>query len=383
MASNERDDYATDGQQIAVLCVSNFSSLLSIFGSTSIIYIIVRNKKCRTRQQSGSRRGGEDPSSGMFHRLMLGLSAGDCLVSLSTIIAPYLQPPDEHLLAARGSTSTCSFAGVLLYAILSAASYNSCLAFFYYKTIRVGDTEQQVSRRYEKWMHIFSVGLFVVFNAIAIPLEAYNPTESTRLCDIAQAPTNCDIDQDLECTRGQYTDSLSTTVLLLLVSLGVVGITLTTLVFIHVRQVFKASQKYRYEDQSSENKRKHRLAVQAILYCVTMVNLFLWGLSSTIFENQVPGETRAHLGRPRVFAFLILQSFFFPLQGFFNFIIYTHPRLHSNLQRFPDNTFTYSFLRLYFEEDLPQTSFQKSSVRGISREEKKTTADEFKQEGEE
>ena len=331
-AETGRQDYASRPQQMAVLFVQALSSILSTAGSISIIYIIVRNRKWE---------------KSLFHRLMLGLSVGDCIVSLGTLMGPYLQPPDELLLAASGTTASCSFAAVLQYALVSNVYYNGFIAVYYYRTIRLGEREERLSKAYEKWMHAVSISLSVVTSVVALSLGAYNPEESARLCGFAFYPTDCDRNKDLECTRGQYTKEITLSVLCLITIPAVSGIVLTILVYRHVKRVYNKSRKYRYNAEERESQRKQRLAQQAVMYCWAYINAFVWGVSSFTFESLVHGETRANLGRPGIFAYLLMHAFCFPLQGFINYLVYTRPRYRKSREMHPDRSSIYALSQVY------------------------------------
>ena len=329
-----RDDYATREQQIVALSVFSFSCTLSIAGSFSIIVLILRNKKWRST------------NGGLFHRLMLGISVSDTIASMGLLISPYLQPRNEYLMGARGNTASCSFAGALIYTALLAIYYNCSLAFYYYRTIVKGEKEDKLSRLYEKWMHGVPICLYVVFNAVALGTKAYNPWEASRSCAISHFPMNCQDDPNVECTRGLYTMELGYSALGLIAVPSVTGVVLTVLVYLHVRRILIASQKYRYEDQEQENRRKHQVALQSVWYCVAYVNVLLWVASFTIFD-QTTTNTASILGSPQVFTYLLLHSFFFPLQGFINFINFVRPRYLMNRKTYSDRSCCYSLVRVY------------------------------------
>ena len=76
---DERLTSLSDAQQIILCVLMIFSGCLSVFGSATIIYRVIKNPT----------------GTNSYNRIMLGLSFFDILASMSLITTPFLLPAES------------------------------------------------------------------------------------------------------------------------------------------------------------------------------------------------------------------------------------------------------------------------------------------------
>ena len=207
----------TDHQERVLSVLFVFSGLLSIIGSSIIIYKILfkkilrpivtrveinshakqttasgifrsnRNLNVPTREASGtgavvgdksgltksSRTSIVTTTAAMstpttpYDRIMLGLSIYDVIASVSYVLTPFMGVgvSDSARIWSIGTPATCTMMGVLQQISFGAVWYNCMLSYYYLATIRFGVKRHVFAQLAEKWIH---VGTTFYFWATAI-----------------------------------------------------------------------------------------------------------------------------------------------------------------------------------------------------------------------
>lgn len=86
-------------------------------------------------------------------------------------------------------------------------------------------------------------------------------------------------------------------------------------------------------DQNRSKARRTRLrqtALQALFYVLAWMNTYLWVGVARALEDLGASDG--------FFAIRMMSAIFYPLQGFFNFLIFVRPRLHDLRQRYPNES---------------------------------------------
>lgn len=136
----------TDSQEKTLSLLSVIAAILSICGSSVIIYRIFKFRQETTP----------------YERIMLGLSSYDIVASLTFGLAPFLAPSStSERVWAIGSDATCSFHGFLSQLSFAAVMYNAWLAYYYLFTVRLGMKRYDFARRFEVSMHAFTFLYFI------------------------------------------------------------------------------------------------------------------------------------------------------------------------------------------------------------------------------
>ena len=87
-----------------------------------------------------------------------------------------------------------------------------------------------------------------------------------------------------------------------------------------------------YASADTKSRRRSReFAIQAFLYCVFFFLAFIFGSINIMLVNWGPEQPYMPL--------MVIQSFFGPMLGFFNFLVYVRPRLIAYQRLHPDKSF--------------------------------------------
>ena len=181
----------TEGQALALSITMKTVSCLSICASLCIIQRV---------------RSNNNLLSHIYHRIMLTLSIYDVLASSAMFFGTMPIPKDnnvhsEYFYGNIGNEYTCTIQGVALNTgVLSVSICTAFLCLYFVMCVKYSWREDQL-RKLEIAMRIC---LFVAFvwGMIPIPFELYNPTEF--FCWIQVYPINCDVDDELDCIRGNH-----------------------------------------------------------------------------------------------------------------------------------------------------------------------------------
>ena len=126
------------GQEIVLIVLQVGTAVLSLIGSSTIVFKITRTlyrKKWTTP----------------YDRIMLALSTCDIVASCVYMLSPFLLPAETSLRPwTFGTASTCQFMGMLTQlACLWAIWYNCILSFYYLLTVRFQVKRETFRRKYE------------------------------------------------------------------------------------------------------------------------------------------------------------------------------------------------------------------------------------------
>lgn len=321
---------------------------LSFFGSLFIVQEILRNNKHKQQPNNSSSSSSSSP---VYHRIMLGLSAFDCLSSLTNILSTWPSPQhlDDSIYLASGNTATCTAQGFLAeVGAMSAVLYTASLTLRFVLCVCYGLKEHEL-KRYETYFHGVPISIGLIMGVAGLPLELYN--NSGWLCWYAPYPAGCT--QDNSCSRGELAPMFRwihysfVWTAIFFVTVGMVSI------YLAVRKQEARSLKINGLQDNNKSKkwcsignmlessitsshssfgglntnqipfpkRRYRrsgdVAVQAQLYIYALYATWLFTtitrvIQTTANENWYPS--------------LLLMAIFFPLQGFWNCFIYLRPR---------------------------------------------------------
>ena len=334
-------------QEWTLLVVTWTASALSILGSSLLIYVVwVRHVNHQLRD--------------IYHRLLLGLSVYDWLHSLGWVLSPLLLPATinnndkTNRLLAMGTTETCTVGGFLINLASSSYLYNAGLSIYFLVVIRYGLTEQRIS---EWTLHTVPTLVGIGTGIVCIGLKLFNPVAVGSFCWIAELPDGCNENDRIECQRGHNATLYG------YVFAGIPGMAVPTvlvcnlLIYSHVRKLHafdnQLLQRQRQQQQQQQRRRRRpynsdyqtksqqqqqqlpttQVAVQASLYVVAFLNSFVWALVLRVLDAN---EVVTRHNEQDYFVLLLLERFFFPLQGFFNSLVYFRPR-YLRLRRYKGN----------------------------------------------
>jgi hypothetical protein len=137
--------------------VPRFSALLSMFGSSMIMYDILRDK---------TKRGS------VFHTLMVAMAVFDFLGSIAWALSSLPIPEYEYgepsgIYGAKGNEATCTAQGFFVQLGYTSIFYNMSLSFYFLCVVRYRMQESQLKKR-QIWFHIpaLFIGFTLAFGGI-------------------------------------------------------------------------------------------------------------------------------------------------------------------------------------------------------------------------
>ena len=299
-------------QQLALDIIPRITAMMSILGSSFIMYEVLKNPKKR----------------GMaYHLQMLALSIADFLYSTSWLI--YNWPaPDSGWCTANGFIFLLSGTPE---AMLSAGVCVYYLLFVYFAW-----SDEKILR-YQRVLIIFPIIWGLITAILPLARGMINPSPVTGWCWMIPAPAGC---KGLECTPDEYYYHLYAFVFVYIPRWISFGVGVISMCFVY----YKVSKDEREDggqapagwlwfvqheegQDTSRTIRSRRMARQAFWY---LLNFFLTYAGSTAWSI-----VRAFRGTVP-FGLYCFIDLFLPWQGFWNAIIYIRPRYMRNREKYPD-----------------------------------------------
>jgi hypothetical protein len=182
---------ASLAQSKALAITPKVSSILSLLGSTYIIFDVI---KMRTSKRK------------IYHQILLGMSISDVLASSAWFFTTWPIPPDVFpAWGASGTQATCTAQGFFAQFSIATVFYNGFLALHYLLVIRFGWTEDRIKRaRLGTIIHGVSLSAGIVTAAVSAAKGLLNPIGWD--CWISAVPLGCaeswQQNGETTCTRG-------------------------------------------------------------------------------------------------------------------------------------------------------------------------------------
>jgi hypothetical protein len=183
----DESDY-TLAQQVAITLVPAFSGTLSFLGSSCIIWLLLKDNRKKLKS--------------VKHRILFALCFTDLINSLVFVFWSLPVPKDTPgVWGALGNKASCDAQAVFIHFGNIGSFYNTALALYFYKSLCYSMKDEQIAKRYEKWIHIVSIG-WCLGTAIAAwqqDLYSFNGLG----CWIAPEPLRCHRRDGVDCIRGE------------------------------------------------------------------------------------------------------------------------------------------------------------------------------------
>ena len=251
---------------------------------------------------------------------MFGLALNDAITSISAFILPFATPASIGLPLAIGSKLSCRLLPLFVLQGFGSFYYCGVLGLYFLLVIRYGWSEQTATRWLEPWVHILpwlsgwatSIALFFYKRYTVDPLLG--------MCTI----DFCAYDENGNCLVSKKNDKMTQPYLMGAFSMAIIGIVCTWLVYWTVHMQEKSMQRY---SRGNTLKQRKAVAMQTVCYSLACVNGIVVSLLVEV-RWIIVGDNISTLklqDRPELVLYLIPLVVLFPLQGFFNWIIYCRP----------------------------------------------------------
>lgn len=167
-STQDEDPYVyrslTDSQKTLLAVLPIPSALLSVVGSSVIIYMAYLSRKSKPWTP--------------YNRLLVAMSAYDILTSIALGASPFLYPKETSQKAlVYGNEASCTLIGFLNQLSYSGTLYNGFLSVYFLLTARFGMQNKEIARLIEPSMHVFSVGYPTLTGFVGLFLNVYNEPE--------------------------------------------------------------------------------------------------------------------------------------------------------------------------------------------------------------
>eukprot|EP00980_Cylindrotheca_fusiformis_P000744 scaffold174_cov98-Cylindrotheca_fusiformis.AAC.13 len=341
-----------EDQQAALAWTLRMAGLLSAFGSSLIIWdvFVVSRKRNRNRRLT------------MLHQLVCGLSFFDVFSSIANMfstlpIPEYLYaeststPRPSGVYGAKGNSATCTAQGFFLQLGYTSAFYNLVLSVYYVLVIKKGMRETQL-QRLKYWFHVPTLlaGFGLAFAGIPYYTNIFMFCHIPPAVEVSSWWTSGGGAESVAYT-GAASNGLLTVFSIVPISIVFfVGGVNMIVIYLHVRKQDRAANRWRMghrlaqnsgdtpasgqsssswslfprpEPESREVAPANRLSSevwwQAVFYMASFLMawpIYFYGTLNTLDEWKN-------------FSFWIACCALYPLQGFWNAIVYFRPRLFA------------------------------------------------------
>ena len=309
--------YTTNSQWIASLTVARISSILSILGSSAILYMILSKYKKKLQHR--------------HNRLLVGACIFDLFYSSGLTVSTAAIPSDTVSLypiyGAMGNMTTCKIQGFFIQMGVGTFLYLACLSLHFVLVIRYQIDEDLISKKIEPWMHSISILVPLSTAIIALRLDLYHYMYT--VCWIAGKPWDRTSKPYVEFILGYMWYAFA-----LLVQCICMLLVYRT---VRHREIVMNSLGLRGRDgrllvksSSQISVERRDTGIQALLTISATLFTLSWPLASSIMAN---------IGIQASPPLLYTINFFAPLLGFLNFIVYIRPRYMNIKRRYPRQHF--------------------------------------------
>ena len=306
------------------IIITTVSGSISFISSMLIIYVILKSPKL--------------VFSTPYHRIMFGISIGDCIVSFAIALTTIPMPKDVIYPFAQpsyGNIHTCNAQAYVQIGGSGATFWMSMILYIYYGCSLVFHMKDVTFR---KWIETPSVTFIVLlfFSPLLYlkNVESLNPSPTCVWCTRRGYPDQCTNDTDPDCReegRGNFTAEWVT---IALVNFAILLVDMCLIVFSFYRAEWKLKQALRENDNSTkgdmeqfdedelrETRRdKRRITKEALMYIASFFVIWIFPvLYADLVEDQDDFEDIPVLAAFRLF--------FQPLQGLLNMLIFFYHKM--------------------------------------------------------
>lgn len=302
-------------------------AIVSLIASSMLIRMIMTSKQRLTTT---------------YHRLMLGMTTGDILLSAAFGTFQVMTPKDMNYLVwnARGNAATCDLSGfVAVTGVMLIWFYSCSLNLYFLFKVKYNISDEVIRNKIEPFLHGVPILMALIWSSFQLVNKNYNDN-GLGICanQLTYAPPHCVGYQDGEiregftvpCGRGDNERAVYLVItIFLFIPPVVIGASLAML----YRTVSKQEKKMsRYgesslEVSSSSNNTKTKSNSRAILhraaaYSFSYTMAFVWPIIMNILDLAQVEWKGTKPGLILGYLWNILS-----LEGFFNLLIFIHPRV--------------------------------------------------------
>ena len=334
-------------QKKALSIIPHVTGALSMLGSFSILYDIWSDRKRKLQKT--------------YYRILLGMSCIDFITSFWLALSTWPIPRGTPgVYGASGTTQSCTAQGFFVQLMVLSPCYNLNLSLYYLLLGKYHLTDEEIAKRFERYMHGISFIVGFGFAILGLPLTLYN--NANLWCWIAAYPSNCEDNSgnhgDVECERGHNAWLYRWIIfygpiwgIIIAITGSIIMLTRSVKrdekVIIEMQKQIRAQRpSFVQQVQDMQNQiestnsigcdeqarvsaplamlethryeRSRQIFRQALFYLCVFYITWLFATLNRMYQ-LITGASSYPL--------VALHSFFGPLQGFLNFVVYRHGQL--------------------------------------------------------
>eukprot|EP00980_Cylindrotheca_fusiformis_P000742 scaffold174_cov98-Cylindrotheca_fusiformis.AAC.11 len=338
----------TEGQQAALAWILRMSGLLSAIGSSLILWDVFVASKKRNRNRRHT----------MLHQLVCGMSIFDVCSSIGNMFSTLPIPEYQHfessstsiptgVYGAKGNSATCTAQGFFLQLGYTSAFYNLVLTVYYVLVIKKGMRETKI-QRLKYWFHVPTLltGFGLAFAGIPYYDSIFLLCHIPPAVDIPRWGASGDDSLSITSTE---TNGLLTVFSIVPISIVfIVGGINMIVIYLHVRKQDEAANRWRMGHRLAQN------AADAPTSCQSSSSWSKFPRPKTMIREVAPANRLSKevwwqavfymgsflmawpiyyyanfntLDQWENYSFWVACCTLYPLQGFWNAIVYFRPRL--------------------------------------------------------
>jgi len=265
------------------------------------------------------------------HRLMLMLSAFDILASTAYLMTTLAFPRESEIYGAMGNDNTCTAQGFSILLGLAVPMYNASLCLFFVLTIRYRLPPTRFSATIEPFLHTFSV--LIPFTLALL---------SALAGDIKQGPfVICYLD-DSSKLRFVFFGVLLICLMVCICSM--------VLICCHVSRQSNAMIRYAYGLQMQRREAEKQDTIrQALLYTSAFIVTWCFPMVLAFYCS---------------YPLVVLMEILYPLQGFWNFLLYIRPGVSAIKKENPEKSIFGVICEVVFHSKERSNQRRESLTRG-------------------
>jgi len=365
--------------QVKVLCIIRMvTASISIIASSAVVVMIARSaKKLSTTQ----------------NRLLTGLSVSDIISSFAMSFTSLPMPKDTpYVWMALGNTRTCEAQSfVFLLGAIVTPSYNAGICIIFLLKVRYGMSDSKIRTKVEPFLHGIPILTSLSFCVYCLKKEFFNPVGFT--CYVSDYPRHCTLDPNVPCERGEGVhDNWIVKCGIYLISIIIPSVifgTMTTL-YITVRLQVRRMERYGIGSLTATHRSSRRISFSSLSQLrrdsstaeqsrtdsstagrsrrgsasarqsrhvnMTMYRALAYSGAWLItyvmpLINYWQKTSKIHQG----YLIPLLNTVFYPLQGFFNFIVFIYPKVILARQMNSEGSLCHAFCCAF--KDKPCNNF--------------------------
>ncbi|CAB9500980.1 expressed unknown protein [Seminavis robusta] len=317
------DDEATDTgstgytfthRHVVMSVVPHITGLLSLVGSSFIVIDIYR-KRFRS----------------VHDRLHFGLAVSDIIASLGMALSTWPVPryQAQSTWGALGNIHSCEFQGFIIQLGLATPLYSAGLSIYYVLLVKFSfrpDSKQMLC--WEKICHCFATSLALVTAVISLAMKQYN--NANVWCWIAPYPYGCE--DKGTCERGNHATILRMVFYFSWLWASFIIVTVCMILLVHT-VVAQNSKMDRYRQRGQQRSKSRDKNVRDVVIQSTM---YILAFMITALPLSVARIYQAKYSCSSTFFPLSMTTVtVFPLQGFWNAIIFFKTRFIRHVSEGP------------------------------------------------